>query len=170
MFLCNFVFIFNEIDRIHWRQIGFIEWASCMQSLVPAARSGVPCPELGMVRVHPRSEPHSATGRVSLREPNLQAVARDFEVALDPPVTLSPRRAFVPFQGEPSGPLFPPLILQSIYLFLQNRLLPRREPVPRFLLSIPSHICAVSLLLSPCLVALLSKKLFFPPLPLGEAV
>ncbi|KAG0422832.1 hypothetical protein HPB47_001354, partial [Ixodes persulcatus] len=96
---------------LDWRKVH----AVLNGSLVPAARSGVPCPELGMVRVHPRSEPHSATGRVSLREPNLQAVARDFEVALDPPVTLSPRRAFVPFQGA--------LLLSADYSQLELRLL-----------------------------------------------
>ncbi|CAN8007195.1 unnamed protein product [Ixodes pacificus] len=96
---------------LDWRKVH----AVLNRSLVPAARSGVPCPELGMVRVHPRSEPHSATGRVSLREPNLQAVARDFEVALDPPVTLSPRRAFVPFQGA--------LLLSADYSQLELHLL-----------------------------------------------
>lgn len=62
-------------------------------------RSRVHNAYLDMARVYTWSEPFTATGRVAVREPNLQAVARDFEVALEPPLTLSARRAFVPFSG-----------------------------------------------------------------------
>ncbi|XP_074070716.1 DNA polymerase theta isoform X2 [Macrotis lagotis] len=47
-------------------------------------------PVLGMERLYPVSQTHSATGRITFTEPNIQNVPRDFEIEMPAPIGESP--------------------------------------------------------------------------------
>uniref|UniRef100_A0A8D0L440 DNA polymerase theta n=1 Tax=Sphenodon punctatus TaxID=8508 RepID=A0A8D0L440_SPHPU len=58
-------------------------------------------PLLAMERIHPVSQTHSATGRISFREPNIQNVPRDFEIEMPTLIGESP-----PSQARGNGFVF----------------------------------------------------------------
>uniref|UniRef100_A0A8D0GH93 DNA polymerase theta n=1 Tax=Sphenodon punctatus TaxID=8508 RepID=A0A8D0GH93_SPHPU len=123
---------------LEWRRI-----TNAMTKVVyPLQREKRFNPLLAMERIHPVSQTHSATGRISFREPNIQNVPRDFEIEMPTligesppsqargngfvflgelpkargmPFSVSMRHAFVPFSGG--------LILAADYSQLELRIL-----------------------------------------------
>uniref|UniRef100_A0A670JQ90 DNA polymerase theta n=1 Tax=Podarcis muralis TaxID=64176 RepID=A0A670JQ90_PODMU len=79
---------------LEWRKI-----TNAMTKVVfPLQREKRLNPVLGMERIYPVSQTHSATGRISFREPNIQNVPKDFEIAMPTMVEESP-----PSQKEHNG-------------------------------------------------------------------
>ncbi|XP_033029736.1 DNA polymerase theta, partial [Lacerta agilis] len=79
---------------LEWRKI-----TNAMTKVVfPLQREKRLNPVLGMERIYPVSQTHSATGRISFREPNIQNVPKDFEIEMPTMVEESP-----PSQKEHNG-------------------------------------------------------------------
>uniref|UniRef100_A0A3B4C9X6 DNA polymerase theta n=1 Tax=Pygocentrus nattereri TaxID=42514 RepID=A0A3B4C9X6_PYGNA len=117
---------------LEWRRI-----TNAMTKVVfPLQREKTWHPKLRMDRIHPVSQSHTATGRVSFTEPNIQNVPKDFEIQMPAligesqpsqnniknkspekgmPFSVSMRHAFVPFSGG--------LILAADYSQLELRIL-----------------------------------------------
>uniref|UniRef100_A0A8D0GJD7 DNA polymerase theta n=1 Tax=Sphenodon punctatus TaxID=8508 RepID=A0A8D0GJD7_SPHPU len=71
---------------LEWRRI-----TNAMTKVVyPLQREKRFNPLLAMERIHPVSQTHSATGRISFREPNIQNVPRDFEIEMPTLIGESP--------------------------------------------------------------------------------
>ncbi|XP_064489901.1 DNA polymerase theta-like isoform X2 [Ornithodoros turicata] len=96
---------------VDWRKINSI----LSRNLNPVLRNKAFSEPLSMYRVYTTSNTFVATGRVSLHEPNLQAIARDFEASMDAPTILCLRDAFIPFAGS--------VLLSADYSQLELRLL-----------------------------------------------
>ncbi|XP_048360083.1 DNA polymerase theta isoform X2 [Sphaerodactylus townsendi] len=71
-----------------------LEWRKITNAITkvvfPLQREKRLNPVLGMERIYPVSQTHSATGRISFREPNIQNVPRDFEIEMPTLVEESP--------------------------------------------------------------------------------
>ncbi|XP_061494347.1 DNA polymerase theta isoform X2 [Rhineura floridana] len=71
---------------LEWRKI-----TNAMTKVIfPLQREKRLNPVLGMERIHPVSQTHSATGRISFREPNVQNVPKDFQIEMPAIVEESP--------------------------------------------------------------------------------
>ncbi|KAJ3614296.1 hypothetical protein NHX12_017870 [Muraenolepis orangiensis] len=110
---------------LEWRRI-----TNAMTKVVfPLQREKRHHPALAMDRIHPIAQTHTATGRVSFTEPNIQNVPKDFEIDMSTVVGESSpsqdarhlatkqgmRHAFVPFSGG--------MILAADYSQLELRVL-----------------------------------------------
>ncbi|XP_077202429.1 DNA polymerase theta isoform X2 [Paroedura picta] len=71
-----------------------LEWRKITNAITkvvfPLQREKRLNPVLGMERIYPVSQTHSATGRISFREPNIQNVPKDFEIEMPTSVEESP--------------------------------------------------------------------------------
>uniref|UniRef100_A0A8C4VI48 DNA polymerase theta n=1 Tax=Gopherus evgoodei TaxID=1825980 RepID=A0A8C4VI48_9SAUR len=78
---------------LEWRRI-----TNAMTKVVfPLQREKRLNPALGMERIYPISQTHTATGRISFIEPNIQNVPKDFEIEMPTLIGESP-------PSQPSGP------------------------------------------------------------------
>uniref|UniRef100_A0A8C0IZ66 DNA polymerase theta n=1 Tax=Chelonoidis abingdonii TaxID=106734 RepID=A0A8C0IZ66_CHEAB len=83
---------------LEWRRI-----TNAMTKVVfPLQREKRLNPALGMERIYPISQTHTATGRISFIEPNIQNVPKDFEIEMPTLVGESP-----PSQARVCGATFP---------------------------------------------------------------
>lgn len=116
---------FHALPRkiVDWRKISSI----ISRNLNPILRNKTFNQQLSMYRIYTTSDTFTATGRVTMHEPNLQAVARDFEAGMNDPRTLCLRDAFIPFAGS--------LLLSADYSQLELRLLAH--------FSRDEHLCAI---------------------------
>lgn len=61
-----------------------LEWRRITNALTkvvfPLRREGVFCGRVGMTRIHPECYTLTATGRVTMHEPSVQNIPRDFEI------------------------------------------------------------------------------------------
>ena len=61
-----------------------LEWRRITNALTkvvfPLQREGVLCQRVGMTRIHPECYTLTATGRVTMHEPSVQNIPRDFEI------------------------------------------------------------------------------------------
>uniref|UniRef100_A0A6Q2ZFJ9 DNA-directed DNA polymerase n=1 Tax=Esox lucius TaxID=8010 RepID=A0A6Q2ZFJ9_ESOLU len=100
--------ILEKLRSLHPLPGVILEWRRITNALTkvvfPLQRERKHHPLLDMDRIHPVSQTHTSTGRVSFTEPNIQNVPKDFEIQLASVVEDNP-----PSQdGHPIGPPAPP--------------------------------------------------------------
>ncbi|XP_075449000.1 DNA polymerase theta isoform X3 [Ascaphus truei] len=94
--------VLEKLKPLHPLPGLILEWkriTNAMTKVVfPLQREKSPNPVLGMERIYPISQTHTATGRVSFTEPNIQNVPKDFEIEMPRLVGESP-----PSQAQGNG-------------------------------------------------------------------
>ncbi|XP_058517936.1 DNA polymerase theta isoform X1 [Ochotona princeps] len=97
--------VLNKLKALHPLPGLILEWRRITNAITkvvfPLQREKRLNPILGMERIYPVSQSHTATGRISFTEPNIQNVPRDFEIQMPTLVGESP-----PPAGQGRG-LFP---------------------------------------------------------------
>uniref|UniRef100_UPI0032E938D3 DNA polymerase theta n=1 Tax=Homo sapiens TaxID=9606 RepID=UPI0032E938D3 len=99
--------VLNKLKALHPLPGLILEWRRITNAITkvvfPLQREKCLNPFLGMERIYPVSQSHTATGRITFTEPNIQNVPRDFEIKMGGsggmPFSISMRHAFVPFPG-----------------------------------------------------------------------
>uniref|UniRef100_A0A8B9KFT4 DNA polymerase theta n=1 Tax=Astyanax mexicanus TaxID=7994 RepID=A0A8B9KFT4_ASTMX len=78
--------VLEKLKPLHQLPGVILEWrriTNAMTKVVfPLQREKIWHPKLKMDRIHPVSQSHTATGRVSFTEPNIQNVPKDFEIQM----------------------------------------------------------------------------------------
>uniref|UniRef100_A0A4X2K4M7 DNA polymerase theta n=2 Tax=Vombatus ursinus TaxID=29139 RepID=A0A4X2K4M7_VOMUR len=86
--------VLNKLKMLHPLPGLILEWRRITNAITkvvfPLQRGKCMNPVLGMERLYPVSQTHSATGRITFTEPNIQNVPRDFEIEMPAPVGESP--------------------------------------------------------------------------------
>ncbi|XP_062984487.1 DNA polymerase theta [Elgaria multicarinata webbii] len=86
--------VLEKLKELHPLPGLILEWRKITNAITkvifPLQREKVLNPLLGMERIYPVSQSHSATGRVSFREPNIQNVPKDFDIEMPILVEESP--------------------------------------------------------------------------------
>ncbi|XP_036600001.1 DNA polymerase theta [Trichosurus vulpecula] len=86
--------VLNKLKTLHPLPGLILEWRRITNAITkvvfPLQREKCMNPVLGMERLYPVSQTHSATGRITFTEPNIQNVPRDFEIEMPAPVGESP--------------------------------------------------------------------------------
>uniref|UniRef100_A0A6I8P2U6 DNA polymerase theta n=1 Tax=Ornithorhynchus anatinus TaxID=9258 RepID=A0A6I8P2U6_ORNAN len=94
--------VLERLKALHPLPGLILEWRRITNALTkvvfPLQREKCLSPGLGMERIYPTAQTHTATGRISFTEPNLQNVPRDFEIEMPTLVGESP-----PSQGPGRG-------------------------------------------------------------------
>ena len=85
--------ILQKLTKVHDLPNVLLQWRKLNPSLTkvicPINRAAEHHPGLGMSRIYPECATFTATGRVSLHEPNIQNVPKDFEVVATPQLLVS---------------------------------------------------------------------------------
>ncbi|XP_072469974.1 DNA polymerase theta [Notamacropus eugenii] len=103
--------VLNKLKTLHPLPGLILEWRRITNAITkvvfPLQREKCMNPVLGMERLYPVSQTHSATGRITFTEPNVQNVPRDFEIEMPAPVGESPpsqtRGRSLPFRSRKSN-------------------------------------------------------------------
>ncbi|KAM4888552.1 DNA polymerase theta [Thomomys bottae] len=78
--------VLNKLKELHPLPGLILEWRRINSAITKVVfslqREKRLNPFLGMERIYPISQPHTATGRISFTEPNIQNVPRDFEIKM----------------------------------------------------------------------------------------
>ncbi|XP_038613775.1 DNA polymerase theta [Tachyglossus aculeatus] len=86
--------VLERLQALHPLPGLILEWRRITNALTkvvfPLQREKCLSPGLGMERIYPTAQTHTATGRISFTEPNLQNVPRDFEIEMPTLVGESP--------------------------------------------------------------------------------
>uniref|UniRef100_A0A2K5KT27 DNA polymerase theta n=1 Tax=Cercocebus atys TaxID=9531 RepID=A0A2K5KT27_CERAT len=86
--------VLNKLKALHPLPGLILEWRRITNAITkvvfPLQREKRLNPFLGMERVYPVSQSHTATGRITFTEPNIQNVPRDFEIKMPTLVGESP--------------------------------------------------------------------------------
>ncbi|XP_068926104.1 DNA polymerase theta [Petaurus breviceps papuanus] len=86
--------VLNKLKTLHPLPGLILEWRRITNAITkvvfPLQREKCMNTVLGMERLYPVSQTHSATGRITFTEPNIQNVPRDFEIEMPAPVGESP--------------------------------------------------------------------------------
>ncbi|XP_040477243.1 DNA polymerase theta [Ursus maritimus] len=86
--------VLNKLKALHPLPGLILEWRRITNAITkvvfPLQREKRLNPFLGMERIYPVSQSHTATGRVTFTEPNIQNVPRDFEIKMPTVVGESP--------------------------------------------------------------------------------
>ncbi|XP_032154820.1 DNA polymerase theta isoform X6 [Sapajus apella] len=86
--------VLNKLKALHPLPGLILEWRRITNAITkvvfPLQREKRLNPFLGMERIYPVSQSHTATGRITFTEPNIQNVPRDFEIKMPTLVVESP--------------------------------------------------------------------------------
>ncbi|XP_039699075.1 DNA polymerase theta isoform X2 [Pteropus medius] len=86
--------VLNKLKALHPLPGLILEWRRITNAITkvvfPLQREKRLNPFLGMERIYPISQSHTATGRITFTEPNIQSVPRDFEIKMPTLVGESP--------------------------------------------------------------------------------
>ncbi|XP_076974314.1 DNA polymerase theta isoform X2 [Tamandua tetradactyla] len=86
--------VLNKLKRLHPLPNLILEWRRITSAITkvvfPLQQEKRLNPFLGMERIYPVSQSHTATGRITFTEPNIQNVPRDFEIKMPTLVGESP--------------------------------------------------------------------------------
>ncbi|KAM8770792.1 DNA polymerase theta [Rhynchonycteris naso] len=86
--------VLNKLKALHPLPGLILEWRRITNAITrvvfPLQRERRVNPFLGMERIYPISQSHTATGRITFTEPNIQNVPRDFEITMPTLVEESP--------------------------------------------------------------------------------
>ncbi|XP_051841327.1 DNA polymerase theta [Antechinus flavipes] len=86
--------VLKKLKTLHPLPGLILEWRRITNAITkvvfPLQREKCMNSVLGMERIYPVSQTHSATGRITFTEPNIQNVPRDFEIEIPAPVGESP--------------------------------------------------------------------------------
>lgn len=86
--------VLNKLKALHPLPNLILEWRRITNAITkvvfPLQRERRLNPFLGMERIYPISQSHTATGRVTFTEPNIQSVPRDFKIQMPTLVGESP--------------------------------------------------------------------------------
>ncbi|XP_036304182.1 DNA polymerase theta isoform X1 [Pipistrellus kuhlii] len=86
--------VLNKLKSLHPLPNLILEWRRITNAITkvvfPLQRERRLNPFLGMERIYPISQSHTATGRVTFTEPNIQSVPRDFKIQMPTLVGESP--------------------------------------------------------------------------------
>lgn len=78
--------ILEKLKPLHPLPGVILEWRRICNALTkqvfPLQKEKIPCPHLNMFRIFGECQLHTSTGRVSMSEPNLQNIPKDFEIAM----------------------------------------------------------------------------------------
>ncbi|XP_058151735.1 DNA polymerase theta [Dasypus novemcinctus] len=86
--------VLNKLKALHPLPSLILEWRRITNAITkvvfPLQREKRLNPFLGMERIYPVSQSHTATGRITFTEPNIQNIPRDFEIKMPTLVGESP--------------------------------------------------------------------------------
>ncbi|XP_067676390.1 DNA polymerase theta-like [Haliotis asinina] len=86
--------VLEKLKPLHPLPGVILEWRRICNALTkqvfPLQKEKVPCSHLNMFRIFGECQLHTSTGRVSMSEPNLQNIPKDFEIAMPDLIGESP--------------------------------------------------------------------------------
>ncbi|KAE8621126.1 hypothetical protein XENTR_v10004692 [Xenopus tropicalis] len=105
--------VLEKLKALHPLPGLILEWKRITNALTkvvfPLQREKLLNPNLGMERIYPISQTHTATGRVSFTEPNIQNVPKDFEIEMprlvgESPPSQAPGPSAYPYRNRGKKP------------------------------------------------------------------
>ena len=99
--------ILEKLKPLHPLPALLLEWrrltAALTKVICPLVKEKVYCPHLDMDRIHSLCQTHTATGRVSMAEPNLQNIPKDFEIDVPGKPKNIPKYFEIDVPGKPKN-------------------------------------------------------------------